>query len=418
MVDFSILLNGNLLYAEHPLSEIGNMVSASYVPVLEMILANPGFKATINITGFSLELLAGEHPDIYEGSPRAVELLKDALAREQIEVTGTSWAHMILPLAPLEIAEADIDMFLETARRVLGYRPRGFFPPELCIWPVMPALIKARGYEWTYVDRALIAMTGKNQLNACNDYEPIPPSFNKKTAQVQFKGPLGQLRHARRMEREIANIKDLRPVNWLGAEGREIPAFSCEERWLAYVLICLARIAILNEKKLFRVIDRVAGRYTGYFMPYSDIEMFGYGGNVVKEGIPVERLEAFLAHVGKNPDINFRLPSDYLGSEGAGLETVYLKSGSWSTDKDFKLWADDPDNQSLNRTALEAWQAFAAGRDRLGVEERREILRGLLLAFNSDGRGWVPIPEHRLFCFDKALDVMRRMAGTARVAEG
>ena len=42
MVDFSILLNCNLLYAEHPFSEIGNMVEKSYVPVLKMILAKSG----------------------------------------------------------------------------------------------------------------------------------------------------------------------------------------------------------------------------------------------------------------------------------------------------------------------------------------------------------------------------------------
>lgn len=409
-MDFSILLNGNLLYAEHPFSEIGNMVDKSYVPVLETIVANPDYRVTLNFTGFTLELLAGEHPDIYAGSPEAVSLLKEALGKGQVEVTGTSWAHIILPLAPLDVAIEDIKMYLKTVERVLDYRPEGFFPPELCISPLMPALLKAHGYGWTYVDRALIGLTEENRLNACNDYEPIPPSFNKKTAEVQFKGPLSQLRHARRMEREIAHIEDLTPVNWQGAEGEVIPAFACEERWLAYVLICLARIAILNEKRLFRMIDRVAGRYGGFLLLYSDIEMFGYGGNVVKDGIPVDRLRAFLAHAGKNPNVNFRLPSEYMASKGQDLETVYLKSGSWSTDKDFKLWADDPDNEVLNRTALEAYRAYTAGKGSLGAEEREEVLRNLLLAFNSDGRGWVPIPEHRLFCFNKALEVIRRMS--------
>jgi hypothetical protein len=409
MIDFSILLNGNLLYAEHPFSEIGNMVDKSYVPVLEMILSNPRLKVVLNLTGFTLELLAGEQPDIYAGSPGAVGLLKEALAKGQVEVTGTSWAHMILPLAPWDLAVADMEMFLETVDRVLGYRPSGFFPPELCISPLMPAALRRHGYRWTYVDRALIGLTEENRLNAYDDYEPIPPSFNKKTAEVQFKGPLSQLRHARRMEREIASMEDLAPVDWLGAEGESIPAFLCEERWLAYVLICLARIAILNEKKLFKMIDRIAGRYRGYFMPYSDIEMFGYGGNVVKDGIPVERLGAFLEHVDGNPGMRCRLPSDYADSHEEGLKTLYLKSGSWSTDKDFKLWADDPDNEVLNATAREAYRAFSARKDSLAESERRESLRTLLLTFNSDGRGWVPIPEHRLFCFDKALEVIERM---------
>ena len=99
-----------------------------------------------------------------------------------------------------------------------------------------------------------------------------------------------------------------------------------------------------------------------------------------------------------------------MGSESPGFKAVYLKSGSWSTDKDFKLWADDPDNAALNRTALEADQAFTAGKDGLGEAEEEEALRNLLLSFNSDGRGSVPIPEHRLFCFNKAIDVIRRVS--------
>ena len=409
MIDFSILLNGNLLYAEHPLSEIKNMVEKSYVPVLETIVSEPAYRVTLNFTGFSLELLAGEHPDIYAGSPEAVSLIKEALSRGQVEVTGTSWAHMILPLAPLDLAVKDIKMYLKTVERVLDYRPTGFFPPELCISPMMPEMIKFHGYRWTYVDRALIGLTGENRLNAFNDFEPIPPSFNKKTAEVQFKGPLGQLRHARRMERDMRAMQDMAPIDWLGTEGETVPAFGCEERWLAYVLICLARISIMNEKRLFKMLDRAAAGYRGFLLLYSDIEMFGYGGNVVKDGIPVDRFRAFLEHARKNPAINYRLPSDYIADDRGERQEVYLKSGSWSTEKDFKLWTDDPDNQVLNRTALEAYRAFTAGKGALGERDRESVLRDLLLAFNSDGRGWVPIPEHRLFCYNKALEVIRRM---------
>ena len=35
------------------------------------------------------------------------------------------------------------------------------------------------------------------------------------------------------------------------------------------------------------------------------------------------------------------------------------------------------------------------------------VLKTLLLAWNSDGRGWTPIPERRLFCLDHALEARR-----------
>ena len=37
------------------------MVEKSYVPVLETIVANPEYKVTLNLPGFTLELLAGGH---------------------------------------------------------------------------------------------------------------------------------------------------------------------------------------------------------------------------------------------------------------------------------------------------------------------------------------------------------------------
>jgi hypothetical protein len=64
----------------------------------------------------------------------------------------------------------------------------------------------------------------------------------------------------------------------------------------------------------------------------------------------------------------------------------------------------DPDNERLNALCAEAAQklrlATVLGSERPLLEQAR---RAMLLAENSDGRGWMPCPERRLDCYDQAL---------------
>jgi predicted glycosyl hydrolase (DUF1957 family) len=406
MLSFSFLLHANALYAEIPFSEIDRVTEASYLPMLELVLRHPEIKVTLNFSGFTLELLNGEYPEIYRGKPEVIALLREGLERRQLELTGTSWSHMILPLALPWVATKDIEMFLSSAERILGYQPQGFFPPELAISPLLPSLLRKNSYTWSYFDRAFIGLTEEKHLNAYNEFEPVPPSFTKKTAKVKFQGLQSQLRHLLRMEREIKEMRDFTPIRWIGAQESSITGIPYEERWGAYTLVCLSRMSPINEKRLFKMIDRVAGIYRGFFMLYSDIELFGYGGNVVKEGIPISRMEELLRRITDNEHIEFVLPSDYVGRLEGELKPVYLKSGSWSTDKDFALWAAEADNQTLNHLASEAAKAYEKHEADLGEEDRISLLKSVLLAFNSDGRGWTPLPEHRLFCYNQALRVM------------
>ena len=58
MIDTTVVLHANLLYAEIPLSDIPRLVDDSYLPILETILENPEVRVVLNFSGFSLELLA------------------------------------------------------------------------------------------------------------------------------------------------------------------------------------------------------------------------------------------------------------------------------------------------------------------------------------------------------------------------
>jgi hypothetical protein len=65
MIETTVVLHVNLLYAEIP-----RLVDDSYLPILETILENPEVRVVLNFFDFSLELLAGKHP---ERVPRRLE---------------------------------------------------------------------------------------------------------------------------------------------------------------------------------------------------------------------------------------------------------------------------------------------------------------------------------------------------------
>lgn len=415
MINTTLLLHANILYAEIPFKNIPMVVENSYIPVLKVLLKDPGIKAALNFSGFTLEVLNGEHKDIYEGSPDVISLLKIGIENNQIELTGTSWAHAVLPTMPFGLIKKDIEIFTSTCKRILNYKPKGFFPPELGISPLLPHILKESGYEYCFFDNEFVQYTEKGHLNDYNDFEPKTPiSFTKETAIAKYGGIRKQLRHLGIMDKLLKNDTDFNPVTWLGANNSSITGIRCKSAWITYALICLSRISIMNENKFLKAISLHAKNYSGLFMPYSsDIEFYGYGGNTIKDAVPVARLEKIIDFLLENKDILLILPCEYLKQNPENEKKLYLKSGSWSSDNNFDLWEKETDNKILNKICNEAYELFC-NKYKLSDKFKKndlELLKALLLSYNSDGRGWTPIPEHRLFCFNKALYVHSKLKG-------
>ena len=407
MVDTTLLLHANLLYAEFPFSEIPNVIDKSYLPVLEMLEKNPAYRLVLNFSGFTLDVLGGAFPE-YGKYPEVVDLVKTLIKKKQVEITGTSWSHAILPLMTLEEVRRDLGRYLDTALRVLGIRPAGFFPPELSIDPLLPMVLAENGYRWCFVDDGLIRYTTGGWLNVANDFKPAPPSLSKEIAAASRKGPLSQLWVLMKLKRSIRSLTDLSPIVWDGAGAASIVALRSFHQWNTYTLSCLGRMAIMKEKRLYKMLDKTVPNLSGFFLPSSgDFEFYGYRGNVLEQAIPVSRLRALLEYIHQSPHMTFTLPSEYLKkTDTKSLPDLYLRSGSWSTDADFALWDADPDNRRLNDLVREARDLYHRVGPSLGKKEHEMVQKYLLMAQGSDGRGWTPIPEHRLFCYNAALSAL------------
>ncbi len=119
----------------------------SYRPIMDVFEDFPHAKATFNINGVLTEMLAlYGHTDI-------LDKMRKLADNGQIEFTGSGKYHPILPLIPREEMERQIRLNHSTNKQYLGdaYRPRGFFPPEMCYSKdIVDPIIQSR-HEWIIV---------------------------------------------------------------------------------------------------------------------------------------------------------------------------------------------------------------------------------------------------------------------------
>ncbi|MFH1867648.1 MAG: hypothetical protein ABH843_01635 [Candidatus Omnitrophota bacterium] len=116
----------------------------SYRPLVKLFMTHPSAKVTVNISGSLTELLM-DH-----GGDDIVKGLRTIAHRGQLEFVGSSKYHAILPLIPEEEMRRQIELNDKTNSFFFknSYRPKGFFPPEMCYSERVTAPIAEAGYEW------------------------------------------------------------------------------------------------------------------------------------------------------------------------------------------------------------------------------------------------------------------------------
>lgn len=116
----------------------------SYRPVMRVLAEHPNAKVAVNIQGVLTELLL-EH-----GLGDVVDSLRELAEKGQIEFVGTGKFHPILPLIPEAERKLSISDNAKTNAAAYGesWRPRGFFPPEMCFSLDIVPSIRAAGHEW------------------------------------------------------------------------------------------------------------------------------------------------------------------------------------------------------------------------------------------------------------------------------
>jgi alpha-amylase/alpha-mannosidase (GH57 family) len=125
-------------------SVLRKICDESYRPLLRVFQEYPNARVTINFNGVLTDMLEDcGHKDVIEG-------FKNLAENGQLELTGTGKYHPILALIPTEEVKRQIDLNTQTNRHFFGktYRPRGFFPPEMCYSQGILEPVIQSGYRW------------------------------------------------------------------------------------------------------------------------------------------------------------------------------------------------------------------------------------------------------------------------------
>lgn len=115
-----------------------------YKPLFQVIENHENAKFTLNINGILIEML-------YEyGLGDTMEMLKNLVAENKVEIVGTAKFHPILPLIPKKEAYHQIRLNEEVNRNEFGnhWEKHGFFPPEMAISSKVAKYIKEQHYKW------------------------------------------------------------------------------------------------------------------------------------------------------------------------------------------------------------------------------------------------------------------------------
>jgi alpha-amylase/alpha-mannosidase (GH57 family) len=388
------LMHANLQYAEIPFSDKPQVVEKSYIPALEIFLRHPEVKAVMDFSGVTLEILARDYP-------HAIDYLRQLIKLGNVEICGGTYSNPMLPLIPLDHAKKQIDWFNKVFNRLfgdLGVKPVGFFPHEYFFDGSLVPLFTEFGFRWIPV----------NSIQLINS---LSKRFNN-----PLKAPVKQ------NELEIKDYHgfDLfNPVKVTGALGTSIDGIviSGEFYELAHE-VCSGAMSWDDYSKLLDNLNRTHNDHGSAFMFLgpSDLEFIGFYAppysNKFLETIKPEEFEKFLTNISSKDNINFVLPSEHLEHYPPQRE-VYLKTGGDALD--LKYWTDDPDNQRLNYLQEQASRKISLAelkiqmleKQKEDTNDKKEILEdawhSMLLSENADGRGWMPLPEKRLFCFDQVL---------------
>ncbi len=396
------LFHINTSYAEIPKSEIKSVCKNSYIPFLKMLDRYELGTILLNLTGLSIEYFS-------ENNREVLNLIKQLLEIDKLRITGCTYSHPILPLLPSDDIRKQIKWHKDLVENHLDTSPVGFFPPELAVDPTLPKYLQEVGYKWIFVDgEALI--NSKKYPNSHSPTRKQPSRLSSHLIKVdQSKGLRKLIRTFKgfRMLKNHENTIDLTTKRMKTPDSAEgfpvIPAFTALT--VGTQLATSKRIRWINPKRQIAVWEKIRQRHEGkksIMVPYAaDLEFFGYMGYLAP-GIALDpqSFGEFML-LAADHGYNSHIPDD---NDWKAADSIYLKSSSWSVDQNWELWTQDPDNIKLEKICAEIRFKLVFCDDE---EIQKRAWKYLLIAENSDGRGWDPLPERKLNCFSAAIRALQ-----------
>lgn len=127
----------------------------SYDYLITLFEKYPNFKCSLNITGNLIEQLG-------EINPKLLKRLQKIVKSGQVELTGSSKYHALLPLLSSKDIKRQIKLNQEVLSKYFDIKKiKGFYLPEMAFSLSVAKIIKNLGFKWLILD----AIHSKDKIN-------------------------------------------------------------------------------------------------------------------------------------------------------------------------------------------------------------------------------------------------------------
>ena len=146
-----------LIHAHQPVGNFDKVIEQAYqkayLPFLEALRRHPSVRLGLHYSGPLLEWIEGNHSDYFE-------LLRELIARRQVELVGGGFFEPILVAIPPEDQVEQIHRMTEYIEKRFGRQPTGAWLAERVWEPQLASRLAEAGVEYTLLDDAHFLASG------------------------------------------------------------------------------------------------------------------------------------------------------------------------------------------------------------------------------------------------------------------
>lgn len=386
IIYFTYNFNFNLNFAECPVEKTPVMVEQGHIPLLDLFEKHKSWKADFFFTGYTSDYLQKNFPDV-------VKRVKRAYMQGKYNIGTYTYTHPVLSLIPYDDVVQQLQAGLEADLRVWGFKPKGLFLPEVS-WDVcLPQIMKEVGIDWVSV------------------YKEIVPEYAEELVypSTAFVEGINNTRS-----------KVVLCTHSLDADDENLDQFKIKLNTLYEALKKLGirefLVALKDDAEVlyFRSIRMLNERNQNRRYKW---------GDSLPELPAIQWMEEKLAMIENLPYVRFMTMGEYIENYPP-QEMIYAENISGHAN--FDTWLRGEGRERLNVLENQARVEITnvsyiidlAEKMGMDVSKSKELLKEaryqLLLAENSDGRGFVPHSSRKVFVATAAVKAKELAQKAAR----
>ncbi len=384
VIYFTYNFNFNLNFAEIPVDKTDILVTQGHIPLLDIFDKHKEVKADFFFSGYTSEYLQEHFPDF-------VERVKKNYRQDKYNIGTYTYTHPVLSLIPYDNVIQQLKKGLESDQKVWGIRPQGLFLPEVS-WDVcLPQIMNEVGIEWVSIYKEIVPEYQDKLLYPPTAYVE---GINNTKAKVVLctrsldQGSVEQLK--KRLDNLYQKLKQENIDEFL-------VAFKDDAE-----VIYLHSFDVLNER---------AGTEITWGEHLPEPAAYSWGDSL--PSLPaVTWMDEKLTMLENLPYAKFMTMGEYI-KKHPPQKMIYAENISGHAD--FDTWLRGEGRERLNVLTEQANDEIAmatyivdfAEKMGLNVSESRSLLEEachqLMLAENSDGRGFMPHSSRKMFVATAAV---------------